>query len=184
MTRTTVCLNSLAVVFALAGGSSTSIAQGATEPGGPSPAKAGWIAGATLVVPIAWMASGVAPSEAGKYVVATTLLAPIAGYAYGGIAAAGVAPAVRRIAVLGASALAISAICSNDQCSLFGGKDSNAGLAAAVGLTGAITFTVMTFRDIAHVPKAVREHNARRVAVVPTWSPRDHAAGVGVKIRF
>jgi hypothetical protein len=148
----------------------------------PSPKTAAMIAAGTLVVPVIY-ASASRNSQFDPLVAVSTLFAPLAGYAYGGVPERAFAPLGRRLIVLGVTAGTIRALCPPDRCSLFGDQ-GNFGFAAIVGLAGGTVFSVMTIGDIATIPSAVREHNKSRVAVAPAWIPSSRAVGLSMKVGF
>lgn len=172
----------VAVASVLVAGSSVSRAQSLAPVRAPSPSTAGWISLGALLVPTA-VSVATGGKELGAAVGFSMLFAPMVGYAYGGIAGRGLAPLGRRLLVLGATAGTAIALCAGDSCNLFD-NGGNAGAAAAVGIAGIGIFTVMTVRDVAQVPAAVRENNAKRVAISPAWIPSSRAVGLTMKVGF
>ncbi|MCK5489988.1 MAG: hypothetical protein KAI98_08360 [Gemmatimonadetes bacterium] len=117
---------------------------------------------------------------------------PATGYWYAGNSTAGLKGAGIRLGILLATGATIAAICSGDNCSIFGpdtGATTAAGVVALVGL-GTLTYSMI--HDIAGVGDHVRAHNAMvsarqgqqpRLTIAPLVSPADGGT-VGVFGRF
>ena len=119
---------------------------------------------------------------------------PATGYWYAGNSTAGLKGAGIRLGILLATGATIVAICSGDNCPMFGPDTGASGVAAAVGLVGFGALAYSMIHDIAGVDNHVRAHNAKisarqgqqsRLTIAPLVSPADGGTvGVFGRIRL
>jgi len=119
---------------------------------------------------------------------------PATGYWYAGNSTDGLKGAGIRLGILLATGATIAAICSGDNCPMFGPDTGASGVAAAVGLVGFGALAYSMIHDIAGVDNHVRAHNAKvsarqgqqsRLTIAPLVSPADGGTvGVFGRIRL
>jgi hypothetical protein len=106
---------------------------------------------------------------------------PATGYWYAGASSPGWKGTGIRLGISLATVAAIGAICSGDNCNIFGDDDGATTAAGIVGLVGLGAIAYSMIHDIAAVGGPVRQHNAElaarhetsRLTIAPIVSPAD-----------